>query len=189
MEVKTKKSTIRLNRQDKLALTGALCLLVSFSGGTSKAAEDQKAVDPAAMIAAHNQWRSKTGVPGLKWSAELAEAAHEWAAHLAESTCTPGHSNGKYGENVYMASPVTSSDGSTKMQDITVQNVVDAWGNEIKDYDHEDNTCHFVCGHYTQVVWKTTTEVGCGMATCEDNSQIWICQYTPAGNMVGEKPY
>ncbi|MCI5224143.1 MAG: SCP-like extracellular, partial [Candidatus Electrothrix sp. AR4] len=85
--------------------------------------------------------------------------------------------------------PVTSSDGSKKMQNITAQNVVDAWGNEITDYDYSDNSCHSVCGHYTQVVWKTTMEVGCGMATCNDKSQIWVCQYTPQGNMVGEKPY
>ena len=122
MEMKIKKSNI----QNKLALTGALCLLLSVTGGTSKAAEGQKSVDPAAMTTAHNQWRSKTGVPDLKWSDELAEAAQKWATHLAQSSCTPGHSNGKYGENVYMAGPATSSDGSTKRQDITVQNVVDS---------------------------------------------------------------
>ncbi len=185
MEIKPRK----LNLHSRLTLTGTLCLLLSVTGGTSNAAEAQKAVDSVAITTAHNQWRSKTGVPDLKWSDELAEASQKWAQHLTENGCHPGHSGGKYGENIYIAGPATSSDGSTKMQNITAQNVVDKWGDEIKDYDYSDNSCHDVCGHYTQVVWKATTEVGCGMATCEDKSQIWVCQYTPAGNMVGEKPY
>lgn len=146
-------------------------------------------IDPASMTTAHNQWRSKTGVSALKWSDKLAQDAQKWAEHLTENGCHPGYSGGKYGENIYLAGPAINSDGTIKVEDITEQNVVDSWGNEIRDYDYEDNSCKFVCGHYTQIVWKNTTEVGCGMATCEDKSQIWVCQYTPAGNMAGEKPY
>ncbi|MCI5133546.1 MAG: SCP-like extracellular [Candidatus Electrothrix sp. AW2] len=146
-------------------------------------------VDPTGMTAAHNQWRSKTGVPALKWSDTLAQDAQQWAEHLTENGCHPKDSGGKYGENIYLAGPAINSDGNIKVEDITAQNVVDSWGDEIKDYDYKDNSCKFVCRHYTQIVWKNTTEVGCGMATCADKSQIWVCQYTPTGNMAGEKPY
>ncbi|MCI5145928.1 MAG: SCP-like extracellular, partial [Candidatus Electrothrix sp. AR3] len=39
------------------------------------------------------------------------------------------------------------------------------------------------------VVWKETTEVGCAMSVCNDKSQIWVCSYHPAGNVVGKRPY
>ena len=141
------------------------------------------------MVAAHNQWRSKTGVPALKWSNDLTASAQQWADQLARSGCRVKHSTGADGENIYWAGAAQRSDGTSSMQEITEQNVVDAWGNEVKDYDYASNSCHGVCGHYTQVVWKNTTEVGCGMAACNDKAQIWVCQYTPRGNMVGQKPY
>jgi pathogenesis-related protein 1 len=67
--------------------------------------------------------------------------------------------------------------------------VVDAWGNEVNYYSYADNSCSGVCGHYTQLVWQSTREVGCAMAVCGDKAQIWVCTYHPAGNFVGQKPY
>lgn len=155
----------------------------------TSAATSNPSLDPAAMLAAHNQWRSKTGVPALKWSNDLTASAQKWADQLARSGCKMKHSTGKYGENIYWAGAAQRSDGTSSVQQIIDQNAVDAWGNEVQDYDYASNSCHGVCGHYTQVVWKSTTEVGCGMAVCSDKGQLWVCQYTPRGNMVGEKPY
>ncbi|MCI5139186.1 MAG: hypothetical protein D3922_12405, partial [Candidatus Electrothrix sp. AR1] len=62
-------------------------------------------------------------------------------------------------------------------------------GGGVKYYDYATNSCHSVCGHYTQVVWRSTKEVGCGMASCNDKAQLWVCQYNPRGNMLGQKPY
>ena len=78
----------------------------------------------------------------------------------------------------------------TAAQTISATQVTASWGAEKKDYTYASNTCATgkVCGHYTQVVWKTSTEVGCGKAMCADKSQVWACQYTPAGNYVGQKP-
>jgi pathogenesis-related protein 1 len=153
-------------------------------------AKNNSSLDQEAMIAAHNKWRSKVGVPGLIWSDELARSSQEWIDHLAKTSCSQGHSGISHGENIYQAGPAMRSSGSSRMQNITAQNVVAAWGNEINDYDYSDNSCHSVCGHYTQVVWKTTREVGCAMAACGDKkTQLWACQYSPAGNMVGQKPY
>lgn len=156
---------------------------------STSVATSNPSLDPTAMLAAHNQWRSKTGVPALKWSNELAASAQQWADQLARSGCRIKHSTGADGENIYRAGAAQRTDGTSSMQEITEQNVVDAWGNEMKDYDYATNSCHGVCGHYTQVVWKSTTEVGCGMAVCSNKAQLWVCQYSPRGNMVGEKPY
>ena len=85
-----------------------------------------------------------------------------------------------YGENLYWS---YNKSPDSKM-------VVDAWGSEIKDYDYATNTCNpnKVCGHYTQVVWRDTKEVGCGVAYC-GKEQVWVCNYSPPGNFVGQKPY
>ena len=76
---------------------------------------------------------------------------------------------------------------------VTPEQVVDYWGGEVQWYDYTTNSCNAptgkYCGHYTQVVWASTTEVGCAMAVCPDSAQIWTCQYRPAGNVVGQKPY
>jgi len=48
-----------------------------------------------------------------------------------------------------------------------------------------------VCGHYTQVVWSGTTHVGCAAAidaSCEW-AQVWVCQYSPPGNYMGQTAY
>ncbi|MCW5202954.1 hypothetical protein VU13_02945 [Desulfobulbus sp. US5] len=151
--------------------------------------QKKSTINPVTMVAAHNQWRTKTGVPALKWSNDLAVSAQQWAGQLTQDGCKMKHSTGPNGENIYWAGGAQQSDGTSSMQEIIEQNVVDAWGNEVKDYDYASNSCHGVCGHYTQVVWKSTTEVGCGMAACSNKAQIWVCQYSPRGNMVGQKPY
>jgi pathogenesis-related protein 1 len=142
------------------------------------------------MVTAHNKWRSEVGVPDLKWSNALAKTAQAWADKLKSEGCILKHSQGSgYGENLYQAGPITRSDGTRKAQSVTPQKVVDSWGKEKQNYNYKDNSCSGVCGHYTQVVWKNTKEVGCGMAICSDKSQVWVCNYNPPGNFTGEKPY
>ena len=174
------------------SLAGAFCLLFFMTDGVSEATANSisiPAVDSVAMTAAHNQWRSITGVPDLKWSDELATTSRQWADQLVQSGCNMKHSTTHHGENIYFASAAYRSDGASSILMISEQNVVDAWGNEVNNYDYESNSCHGVCGHYTQIVWQNTTEVGCGMALCNDKAQIWVCQYDPRGNLAGQRPY
>ena len=89
------------------------------------------------------------------------------------------------------ASAVRWSDGRVEIARVMPSKVVDSWGGEKGFYDHTSNRCRAgkVCGHYTQVVWRDSTEVGCGMAVCANASQVWVCNYRPPGNYVGQKPY
>jgi len=97
------------------------------------------------------------------------------------------HSGGQYGENIY------ASAGSNT----TPADVVDSWVSEAKDYDYAANSCAGTCGHYTQVVWRKSTKLGCAVANCSKNSpfsgftqwQFWVCNYDPPGNFNGQKPY
>lgn len=79
---------------------------VSATAGSNAAAASagSGSVDATSMIAAHNEWRAKVGVPGLKWSEKLEGIAQQWADHLAATTCSGGHSGNEYGENIFMAS-------------------------------------------------------------------------------------
>jgi pathogenesis-related protein 1 len=152
--------------------------------------------DRAAFISAHSKWRGDAGVKEkLAYSRELETSAQAWADKLKQDNqCKMQHSEpeGKYGENLYWASALKWSDGRLEMQKITPRHVVDNWGSEKADYDYAKNSCKpgKMCGHYTQVVWRDTRKVGCAVAVCADTKQqIWVCQYQPAGNWVGKKPY
>ncbi len=166
--------------------------LAVFVSQSSFAATTLNDTQQAEMVTAHNTWRAKVGVPAVTWSSKLADVAQSWADNLKSQGCKMQHSTGTgYGENLYWASPLKYSDGRVAAQTIPPTKAVDSWGNEIKDYTYDSNTCATgkVCGHYTQVVWKTSTEIGCGMAVCGDFSQVWVCNYNPLGNYRGQKPY
>ncbi len=150
----------------------------------------------ADFVAAHNQWRVKVGITEqLIYSPALAKSAQAWVNKLKSTNrCKMRHSkpNGKYGENLYWASALAWSDGRKELQRVTPRMVVDGWGSEQADYDYADNSCAAgkMCGHYTQLVWRSTRTVGCAMAVCGDSKeQVWACQYQPAGNRAGSKPY
>jgi len=135
----------------------------------------------SAMVERHNHWRRQVGVPDIVWSSELAAHAQEWADYLNDQDClSAGHRpDDPYGENIAIMW------GENRPQD-----VVDYWAGEKTDYDHASNSCADVCGHYTQIVWGSTTKVGCGKARCgNDIWEIWVCNYDPPGNWVGERPY
>ena len=139
------------------------------------------------MTAAHNAARAAVAganppIPPLTWSADVAATAQAWA-----DKCMFDHSGGKYGENIY------ASGGSTP----TPADVVNSWVGEAKDYNYANNSCSGTCGHYTQVVWRASTKLGCGMKNCTTNSPfsgfpnwtLWVCNYDPPGNFNGQKPY
>ncbi len=138
----------------------------------------------AGIIKAHNVWRKKVGVSNLKWSSEAATIAQKWASSLKKNNdCQMEHNpkRGEFGENIYRSKGFNS----------TTTEVVDAWGEEIADYNYKTNTCKpdKKCGHYTQVVWNTTKTVGCGKVSCDGRVEVWVCNYAPPGNISGKKPY
>lgn len=130
------------------------------------------------LVDTHNEWRADVGVGDLRWSPELAQVAAKWAKELKNNKCAFEHSKYQYGENLFMG---TAGAFDAKY-------VVDSWGSEKEDYNYVKNKCRKVCGHYTQMVWKSTTKVGCAKITC-DGMDIWVCEYDPPGNYVGQKPY
>lgn len=97
------------------------------------------------------------------------------------------HSTGPYGENIfwqlYAETPATG--------------IVKKWFDEKKKFDEVNNVCKCKpekegceCGHYLNIVWKTTTKVGCsGNVYCKKQKGVYIvCSYDPTGNYKGVNP-
>ena len=130
------------------------------------------------FLEAHNSIRADVDLPPLRWSPRLAAVAHEWATtQIVRSQFR--HSRLGHGENIF----------EIRGGRVSPSDVVDAWASEVHDYDPRTNTCRGPkCGHYTQIVWRGTTTVGCGMARSSFR-QVWVCEYDPPGNVVGQRPY
>ena len=148
----------------------------------------------AGVLKAHNVVRIKHGLTPLTWSTKLAKYSQEWADNLCVSgKCTMVHRPGTppHGENLYWASPVSWSSGETAVQGTTIKDVVKVWADEEDWYNYASNSCDpgQQCGHYTQMVWKSTTKVGCAIKVGKDKSQSWVCSYDPPGNFTGQRPY
>lgn len=147
--------------------------------------------DSVLMLSAHNLVRKKVGVGPLVWSEKLSESAQEWADTLKDEGCLGRHDpNHVYGENIYWG---WSSAGDGKLLLKNSDYVVSLWSDEQKYFNYTKNICAKgkICGHYTQLVWRSTTSVGCATNTCFDGdtqTDIWVCRYDPAGND-GSVPY
>lgn len=178
----------RWTRAPDRRLRTAICCLVGSVFTSALTAPQQ-----AEMLAAHNRWRDGVRVMPLRWSASLATRAQEWADELKRArACTLAHTNAAdIGENVFRAAAIVGSDGTRQPRVLAPTDIVASWADERLDYNHATNTCApgRTCGHYTQLVWSATQEVGCGHAECEDGAQLWVCNYSPPGNWRGQRPY
>jgi len=143
-------------------------------------AQPANAEEIKVILSKHNAWRQSVGVADITYSDKLGEVANEWAVQLNAQGCAFKHSSSNYGENLFRGTAGY----------YTVGDAVDSWGSEIEDYDYETNKCAAgkACGHYTQIVWAGSTEVGCAQVVC-DGMVTWVCNYNPPGNWVGQKPY
>jgi hypothetical protein len=130
------------------------------------------------MLEAHNRIRRSHGLEPLAWSESLARSAKSWADRLASEGRLYHHPNPRYGENLYLISGGEASPAD----------VVASWNSEAKDYDYRSNSCRSRCGHYTQIVWRNSKELGCGVGQ-SGNIQVRVCEYNPPGNVIGERPY
>jgi len=125
----------------------------------------------------------------VTWDTATATVAANWAA-----TCIYDHNpnRGFLGENIYWQTGSAATPASA----------MTFWGNEANFYNWATNTClpGQDCGHYTQIVWDTSTQIGCAIQACDGTFGTpppgvvgpWsyvVCNYSPPGNVVGERPY
>lgn len=166
----------------------AMCSLVAC-GSDNPGGDDGPPIvgeptELAGITAAHNTARAAVGVAPLRWNADLATLATGFIAdcqfqHSSQQERSNQAGFQYIGENLFEA-------GGQQPSGAQVSN---AWTAEEADYDYATNSCANVCGHYTQVVWATTTDLGCAMNPCGNNTFIVSCEYGPGGNINGQRPY
>ncbi|NHI01211.1 CAP domain-containing protein [Oceanimonas sp. MB9] len=133
-----------------------------------------------ALLDAHNRARAEVGAGSLAWSARAEQQATGWAQVLSRR-CDIEHSRGSgFGENLFM--------GTLGFYDEL--DGVQSWKDEQRHYSGQPLSRELVplVGHYTQMVWPDTRELGCATATC-NNMMILVCNYYPPGNYLGESAW
>ncbi|HEY5962187.1 MAG TPA: CAP domain-containing protein [Polyangiaceae bacterium] len=142
------------------------------------------------FVDAHNAVRSAvtepagyTGtwvpIPNVTWSDTVAASAQTWVNHLRDvENCGLVHEGGGtgYGENLASGT------------NLSPQAAVDMWASEKSKYTWSAKYTvadfNLGSGHYTQVVWRKSIQIGCASATCGKNVVI-SCRYSPPGNVTG----
>jgi glioma pathogenesis-related protein 2 len=134
------------------------------------------------MARSHNELRARHGAPPLVLDEGLNVYAQHWANQLAASK-TFRHSSGDYGENLYYASSSSGIDAAAAAGGAT-----GSWYGESARYRYGSGFSQ-ATGHFTQLVWKGSVRLGCGMARAADgamDSVYIVCSYDPPGNVTNE---
>jgi glioma pathogenesis-related protein 2 len=161
-----------------LLIVGA-AITVGVSGQTTDLAKFRQAI-----LRSHNELRARHSAPAFRLDDRLNRYAQDWADHLAASG-TFEHSGGKYGENLYGVSSSSRIDGPAAAAGAT-----DGWYGESAQYRYGSGFSS-ATGHFTQLVWKSSTRLGCGMARGSNgslNTVYVVCSYDPPGNVTNEFP-
>ncbi|MBZ5498787.1 MAG: Fis family transcriptional regulator [Acidobacteriia bacterium] len=163
------------------------CWLVMLTAGIAGAQSQVSGNDPRTgpvstlareMLAAHNAVRGQVKVPPLQWSDQLAAVAQKWADKLLAEHRFVHSPDSRYGENLF---DITGAAAKPSV-------VIKHWASEFRNYNYASNACNGICGHYTQIVWRDSKRVGCAVAR-GGGREVWVCNYDPPGNWVGQRPY
>lgn len=136
------------------------------------------------ILASHNEARAKVGSPPLVWDPALARDAATWAQELARLGVMRHAQGIAHGENLWQ--------GTRGM--FRPEQMVKGWVDEqqyFKEgvFPNVSTTGSWSdVGHYTQVVWASTTHVGCAIAS-SNTSDTLVCRYSPPGNFMGRRPF
>lgn len=137
-------------------------------------------------LAAHNVLRLKHGARELAWSDECAAAAQRAAEECVRKNKMHHNNHEGQGQNLYVVQSTNPKPPPNVEQD-----AVDAWYAEIRDpgYNFESPGLQKGTGHFTQVVWRGSTHVGMGIAGDPQTGLYVAANYSPPGNLIGEKPF
>ena len=164
---------------------GSLALLTAAP--TLMGATDLTSNFEMRVLAAHNRERQAMGVGPLQWNPALAIDARHWADHLSSTggfEHAPERVREPEGENLWAGTRGYYG----------VEAMVDGWVREKRYFQYGRFPNNSITGrvadvgHYTQLVWRQTRQVGCAMATGA-KEDVLVCRYSEAGNYFGERPF
>jgi hypothetical protein len=182
--------------------TGLDGSMTTGDGGSGSSGDAAMMIDAAPIVGeppelvgiteAHNMVRAmvqhQTPLPPLAWSDALEATAKAWGMMCINTDAYPnildhnpnrgaGHPY-SVGENIYASGGTATAAGA-----------VQSWASEKANYVYP-NGYSPATGHYTQMVWRTTREIGCARVECPSIpfSSTIVCNYGPSGNS-GGPPY
>ena len=134
-----------------------------------------------AVLNSHNSYRGRHHAQAMTWDANAARFAQNWCDFISSKDSFAHSVNSQYGENLFksFSSRINNDDAyfgkaATK-----------SWYDEVKDYDYSSPGFSKATGHFTQVVWRASTGLGCGISRGEEDgwkTTYVCCSYFPPGN-------
>ncbi|KAI1705082.1 cysteine-rich secretory protein family domain-containing protein [Ditylenchus destructor] len=173
---------------------------ISLISGSLALTEAERQV----VLSAHNGYRSilakgqaqnpngtflppGSSIYALTINPQIEAMAQNWANGCVFKHTTSEQRNGT-GENLYMMSALINNT-------YALQNAADLWWNELAEHGFYSEDQVFTqadfdatIGHWSQMAWETTREIGCGVTQCETTT-IVVCNYYPPGNYFNQRVY
>lgn len=120
-----------------------------------------------------NELRAKHHAPALQENAELTRSAQAWADYLSHNSLFKHSGQAGKGENLAACA--------------SAEQAIDMWYHEIDAFDWSKPRFTGATGHFSALVWATTTRIGWGEARDEVKGwTVYVAQFTPAGNIAGQ---
>lgn len=161
---------ISLNRNLIMIKNITLPLLITFCAMPYLCTANAMSSIQQSALKTHNYLREQHSAPPLQWENQLAK----YAANHAKR-CQFTHSHGPYGENLAAGYP-------------SVAAAIHAWYGENQYYSFWFPRFSNKTGHFTQLVWKSSTHVGCAVIGCHGKNgtpgEFLVCEYNPPGNVI-----
>lgn len=164
--------------------------VLALCAAVSAAQPNFAAQFPMRILAVHNAARAQVGAAPLVWDNELGTAAGQYAAQMASTGVfehSDRHARRGIGENLWMGTHGAYSP----------ETMIAGWVGERRYFrpgifPTNSSTGNWMdVAHYTQVIWPTTTRIGCALAS-NGRTDYLVCRYAPAGNIdrrwVGRAP-
>jgi hypothetical protein len=175
-----------MTRTFRFLVLALLALAQAGFGAGSAAAQE--------ILTLQNTERSLHCAPPFVWSNALATKAQAWAnachkdssgnfCHQSDTQNCPGATGNTDGENLAWGPGLTAADA------------VHLWYGENGHYNYSapnfsnpTNDPNKEVLHFTQMVWKGSTQLGCAVANCSGQN-LWVCEYSPQGNIITPAPF
>jgi len=130
-----------------------------------------------------NTYRAKNQAPPLLWNPTIADFSQQWSHHLLTDNLFQHSNTTLYGENL------ASFQGMGLDKLVLLKKSVDNWYNEISLYDFSHPGFSSATGHFTCLVWLSSTEYGIAIDIDPTTSKVIVTMNTsPPGNMEGQFP-
>lgn len=171
----------------KGAIAAALAAILCVEAADAAARRTMEPTTEARLLAAHNRERGRIGVPPLQWDGQLAAAAASYGPtleRLGRLRHSPRQARPGQRENLWAGTSGAFSP----------EQMVESWISEREAFrsgvfPNVSRTGNWAdVSHYTQLVWRGTTRVGCAVHRARDWDYL-ICRYSPPGNIDGARVF